>query len=408
MKLHRIALRNVFRNGRRSLLSLTAVAIAAMSITLLFSVLAGIQNDVRHNSWNFESGEVRLRHAMFDEYEYLNPVQYMIDDFEPLADSLLVLDEVHAVSPRVSIAGVTIQNSREIASMGMGLDMNREQSFQDLGVLVASGRLPEAGQNEALLGFRLARELGIEVGDSFTVLTQTRARASNAFTLDVVGLADFPLGVLSSSAYILPLDRAQHFLRSRGGITELLVKGDGRDTEGLQAAVEAQLSAANRDELNATPWTVASGGYAYLQMAGPVYSIFALVFFVLGSTVIINTTMMTVHERTREIGTLSALGMKGRDLVRLFFTEGAFLGLAGSAIGVLVGAVIALVLGRVGIDFGTTMELIDMDISNVLYPAVNMGSLLFVFAYSSVIATGASFLPSRRAAKLSPVEALRR
>ncbi|TVQ28253.1 MAG: ABC transporter permease [Spirochaetaceae bacterium] len=407
MKLHRIALRNVFRNGRRSVLSLTAVAVAAMSITLLFSVLAGIQDDVRHNSWNFDSGEVRIRHGMYDEYEYLNPVQYMVDDHESLVTALLDMDEVEAVSPRVSIAGVTIQNSREIASFGMGFDLERERDFQDLSSLVASGRLPEAGRNEAIVGFRLARELGIEIGDSFTVLTQTRARASNAFTLDVVGLADFPLGALSSSAYILPLDRAQHFVRSQGGVTELLVKGGGRDTEGLQAAIEERFATLGRDELNATPWTVASGGYAYLQMAGPIYSMFALVFFVLGSTVIINTTMMTVHERTREIGTLSALGMKGRDLVRLFFTEGAVLGLAGSALGVLIGAAIALVLGRVGIDFGTSMELIDMDISNVLYPAVNAGTLVFVFAYSSVIATAASFLPSRRAAKLSPVDALR-
>ncbi|MFP4510118.1 MAG: ABC transporter permease [Spirochaetaceae bacterium] len=407
MKLHAIALRNVFRNGRRSALSLTAVAVAAMSITMLFSVLAGIRDDVRQNSWNFESGEVRIRHGMYDEYEYLNPIQYMVDDYETLIAALLDIDGVQAVSPRVSVAGVTIQNSREFASLGMGLDPDREQEYQDLSRLVASGRLPEAGQNEAIVGIRLARELDIEVGDSFTVLTQTRARASNAFTLDVVGLADFPLGGLSSSAYILPLDRAQHFVRSRGGVTELLVKGGGRDTEGLHAAVEDRLAALGREELNATPWTVASGGYAYLQAAGPIYSMIALVFFVLGSTVIINTTMMTVHERTREIGILSALGMTGRKLVRLFFTEGAFLGLAGSAAGVLVGTAIALVLGRTGIDLGASMELVDLDISNVLYPSVNFGTLLFVFAYSSAVATAASYLPSRRAAKLSPVEALR-
>lgn len=407
MKLHTIALRNVFRNGRRSVLSMTAVAVAAMSITLLFSVLAGIEDDVRRNSWNFDGGEVRIRHELYDEYEYLNPVQYMVDDPDTLLDQLRSLSDVRSVSPRVRISGVTVQDEREIVSLGIGLDRDVEASYQDLGVLVASGRLPEPGQNEAIVGVRLARELGVGPGDSFTVLTQTRARASNAFTLDVVGLADFPMGALSSTAYILPLDRAQHFVRSRGGVTEVLVKGDGRDAEGLQAAVETQLATAGREELSATPWTEVSGGYAYLQIAGPIYSIFAFVFFVLGSTVIINTTMMTVHERTREIGTLSALGMKGRDLVRLFFTEGAYLGLAGSAAGVLVGAAMALVLGRVGIDFGSTMELVDMDVSNVLYPAVNTGTLLFVFAYSSLIATGASFLPSRRASKLSPVEALR-
>ncbi|MFO8064246.1 MAG: hypothetical protein R6V29_06380 [Spirochaetia bacterium] len=88
MKIASIALRNVFRNGRRSLLSIIAIAIAAFAITMLFSIFEGIKVDVRHNAWNYETGEIRIRNADFDRYEHLNPVHYVVPDYERLVDRL--------------------------------------------------------------------------------------------------------------------------------------------------------------------------------------------------------------------------------------------------------------------------------------------------------------------------------
>lgn len=407
MKLSRIALRNVFRNGRRSLLSVTAVAVAAMSITLLFAVLEGIRVDVRRNSWNYESGQVRLRHSEFDRYEYLNPVQYLVDDYEQLVARLGDRPEVESISPRINVQGVSFRGERQIPSRGIAVDFETEGRYQDLEALVARGRLPGGGTSEAILGVRLAQELGVDLGDSVTFLTQTRIRSSNAFTVDVVGIANFPVGGLNSSAYLLPLDTASRYIRAAGGVSEVLVKGANVSTEVLADAVRSELQVAGREEINVTAWTQISGGYAYLQVADILYSIIALIFFLLGSTVVINTTMMTIHERTGEIGTLSAMGMHGKELVRLFFIEACYLGVAGSALGVLTGILIGLPLQHIGIDFGQAMDMVDMDLGQVLYPVLNLRSTLIVFLYSSVVAMLASFLPARRAAKLKPVEALR-
>ncbi|MFP4066534.1 MAG: ABC transporter permease [Spirochaetaceae bacterium] len=407
MKLSRIALRNVFRNGRRSLLSVTAVAVAALAITLMFAVFEGIKVDIRENSWNYEAGQVRIRNADFDRYEYLNPVQYVVPEAGALVSELRELPNVRAVSPRINVQGVSFRDDRSIAARGIGVDLERESEYQDLASVVARGRLPEPGSSEAILGAGLARELGVEIGDMATFLTETRTRASNAFTVDVVGIAAFSVAAMNNNAYIMSLEAAARYIRAGDGVSEILIKGDDVEAGALARTVRSALDRHGPEGMNVTPWTEVSGGYAYLQAADVIYAIIALVFFILASTVVINTTMMTIHERTHEIGTLSAMGMHGRELVRLFFTEASYLGLAGSAAGVILGVLVALPLQHVGIDLGPSMEMADMDMSNVLYPVLNVRSTLFVFVYSSAVAMAASFLPARRAARLKPVEALR-
>jgi len=138
-----------------------------------------------------------------------------------------------------------------------------------------------------------------------------------------------------------------------------------------------------------------------------VYLFVALFFFILGSTVIINTTMMTVFERIREIGTLGAMGMEGKSLVKLFFLEAFFLGTGGSLLGVLLGIAIVLPLSHFGIDYGEAMEGMDMGISSIIYPILNLRSTVFVFFYSLAAASLTSLIPSSKAAKIEPVEALR-
>lgn len=416
MKLWNIALRNIFRNGRRSVLSVLAVAVAAMSITLLFALVEGMKEDIRHNAWNYESGEVRLRNSQFDRYEYLNPVHYVLPEYKVVLQELQEfgpMPEVATFSPRIHVNAAAFRGERRILAHGIALDLERERRFQDLDDLVVAGRLPEPGRAEALLGSRLARELGVELGDAATFLTQTRVRGSNAFTVDVVGIASFPVAMLDRTTFIMPLDVAAGYLRMGDAVSEILIKADGRSGDELAERINAELAPRHagdeylEGQLQAVSWTELSSGYRFLRIADVVYSIIALFFFLLAGTVIINTTMMTVHERTQEIGTLGSMGMRGRELVRLFFTEAAYLGLAGSLVGVLLGAVIAWPLGIVGIDFGAAMEMVDMDISTVLYPVLNFRSTVYVFAYSFVVAVLASFPPAVRAARLRPVDALR-
>ena len=409
MKLSNIAFRNVFRNGRRSILSGVAIAVAAFSITMLFSMLEGMKYDLRYNLQTFVSGEVRIRNPQYNEHEMLSPLHLGIPEAGALTDRIEADERVTLASPRIRYPGIIFLGDEDYRAVGLGVDLEREEAFQDLSTRLVAGRLPRSGENEAVLGAGLAARLGLSIGDRFTVLSTTRTRGSNAMTFDIVGTAVFPLAQMTENEFITPLDRTQYFLRMDDSVTEILLKLEpGADDRAVAAGLSESLSAGRPDgSLVAQSWRDISASYSLIQVAEVMYGLIALFFFVLGSTVIVNTTMMVVYERMREIGTLAAIGMEGGALMRLFLLEALIISTAGALVGVLAGIGVTLPLSRIGLDFSSSMSGMDLEISSILYPRVNLRSTVFVFLYSVTVASLASLFPSRKAATVDPVEALR-
>ncbi len=186
-----------------------------------------------------------------------------------------------------------------------------------------------------------------------------------------------------------------------------MLKSDFSESEGV-ASVQALLNDLGMsDDFIVQTWEEAGGLASLMAYAEIIYVFIAAFFFLLGSTVIVNTTMMTVFERSSEIGTLGALGMEEKDMTRLFFTEALFLAIAGSFAGAVLGSVITLVLSSTGIDYGTAMEGMDLGISTIIYPVFSITTTFLVFLYSVIMAALAALLPCKRVAKIEPVEALR-
>src|SRR6056297_1527154 len=98
MKLLNVAWRNIGRNRRRSVLSLSAIAVAAMAITLLFALLAGMEADLSSNLINHYNGEVRVRHESYGEYERFNPLHLRVEDADRAVEALQTVTEVEAIS----------------------------------------------------------------------------------------------------------------------------------------------------------------------------------------------------------------------------------------------------------------------------------------------------------------------
>ena len=140
-------------------------------------------------------------------------------------------------------------------------------------------------------------------------------------------------------------------------VTEvLLILRDGEDASKTAALLAGELHSQGRNELSVTPWTRIGIWYSYLRIADSMYMIFALFFILLGTTVMINTTMMVIYERVREIGTMGALGMTSGQIVGLFFLESFFIGAIGSLAGMLVGVGVTWPFAVNGMDFSETMK----------------------------------------------------
>ncbi|MCK5248369.1 MAG: ABC transporter permease [Spirochaetaceae bacterium] len=413
MKIYKIALRNIARNKRRSLLSGTAIAIAGFAIVFLFAFLAGMTNDMEQNLWTYMTGAVRVRHSDFDKYERLNPMHLAVPDFESLLDIIEADPAVTATSPRINFPGRVpiggIGSDEKVNVMGMGVDFDREASYQDYGRTLVEGRLPEAGTREAVVGRALAEKLGIGMGGKFTVLSQSGSRGSNAFTFTVVGMISLPMTGLEKVMFQVPLDTAQRFLWLPEQVQEILIKVDKKVDSPKAVAARLGEILSSDVPLNVWDYKEVNGMAAMIDLAVKIYDIIGIIFFLLASTVIVNTTIMVIFERMKEIGTLGAMGMTGRQLVKLFFLESLFISIVGALVGIAIGIGVTAYFGVVGIDaFAKAMEGMDsMGIGAILYPVLNFKSTVMVFVYSLVVTGLATWWPSRRAAKITPVEALR-
>jgi putative ABC transport system permease protein len=406
-RLMKTALRNITRNMRRSLLSGIAIAVAAMSIVMLFSLIGGMRADMETNLKDLYSGSVQLQHADYEEYERYNPVHLTVP-YQEISEVLDSIDGITTYVPRTTFPSSLYIDETTNGAIGVGVDFAQEARYHDVEAIVHEGRLPRAGENEIIMGGNLAQDLQLRIGDRVTILSTTAARGTNAITMEIVGIAAFPVGAMNTSTFWAPLDRVQYFLRMDAQVQRVLIKTDEKVNEQqLAATISQELSSRTGETYDVRSWKEINLMYSFIELAQLIYYFVGVFFFLLGSTVIINTTMMVIFERMREIGTLAALGMHGKELVRLFFLEGAFIATIGSLIGVLAGVGITSYLSRVGIDFTDALSGMDFEISSVLYPQLNVWITFFVFFYSVAIASLATLLPSKRAAKIEPVEALR-
>ena len=430
MKLWRIALRNVARNKRRSLLSGSAITVATLSVVLMFSVLSGMVGDTVATTLTYDSGHARVRHAEYGRYETLNPVHLAVTDAGTVVERLQELPQVTGVLPRVRFAGAIYREDRNHGAFGLGLDFAREievardrmpqrsgtsaagatlEEFARAWQLdVHGGSLPRAGERELLISAALAEELGLAPGDKLTILTRTALLSTQAWTFTVSGVIGFPIGGMRG-LLLAPLDVVQRFLKLNAvdGVTEILLyTGSEEEVPALAAALAGALQ--DRDPgLAVQAWTETNPMFSMLQLATRIYDIIALFFFLLATTVIVNTTMMVVFERMKEIGTIAALGMTGSQISRLFFLEALFIGMAAALAGVGLGCAIVLPLSQVGLDYSAAMEGVELNMSDVLYPRLSARSTLLVFCYSIAVTAVASYWPARKAARLHPVVALR-
>jgi putative ABC transport system permease protein len=433
MKLTPIAIRNIWRNKRRTFLTMSAIAIAALVIVFMFSLIEGMKYDQVNTVIRFTTGHVRIRNAEYERNELLNPLQYNINNYKHVLEILRGLKQVDMLSPRISFGarfGVEKDKygvyEKEFDAMGLGVDFSTEVKFEDLDVYLTPGsRLP--GQNEILLTVGLAQDLAAGIGDRFDLFTaQTMGGVGfNSKNVRVSGIVQFPVANLNKNLFLMPISDVSTLLRMDTGgrspaLEILIILKNPNDIQARAALIAATLNKAGVESmveypdkpvprdyngLLVTPWTEASNWYTWLQLADISYNFIALFFFIMGTTVIINTTMMIIYERMREIGTVSAMGMSGGQIVRLFFMEAFFTSVIASGVGVLLGMALVTAIGK--IDLTQTFEGLDFNFANIITLRLNLKSTLFTFVYSVAVASLISLIPSSRASRIDPVEALR-
>lgn len=404
----KMAARNIMRNKRRSILSGGAILFVVMVFVYLFSLIEGFKQNLVYNVQTYFTGEIRIRHREYDKNEHLNPLYLSILNSEEVLHSISGLDYIDCISPRVRFTTGIYRDNKTFGALGLGVDLEREEDFQNLESILTEGRLPEKGEREILVAEGLAREMGVNLNDKITLFAQTRGRGTNAITLKVVGMAVFPVPELNRSFFIGPMDTIQYFLRMGDSFTEILIKlRPGWSDDEVVARLNEQFGQRDWNEIQAKSWKDIGAQYRLIKITQTMYDFLALFFLLLGSTVITATTIIVIYERMKEIGTIGTLGMTRGQILLLFFLEALLISAVSATLGVGIGIAITIPSSNAGIDFGSTMGDVALEMSTVIYPQLAFRSTFVVFIYAIIVASLSTLIPSWKATRIEPAEVLR-
>ncbi len=398
----RLPLRSLLRNRRRTTLS---IAIIALGTAISFFVGGFFANSTRsiQESTVQEFGSLQIAaQSLWDDsaegYEYLLSQQ-------DLAQVEAILDQEDAVvsrSPQLSFSGLVASgNATKVVRATALVPGNRTLDVNDL---VVKGRGLEPTDTAAVLvGRSFAEQLQLRPGDVITLTVTTVDGAFNASPLEIAGIYRFTSSQVESQQIYLPLQFGQLLLNT-DGIGRLVVMLDDLDaTQPARARIQNALDEASLS-LEVKTWDELSPFYEQLTgFFNALFGVVTLAVSVLVFFIILQVLTMSFLERTREVGTIRALGTKRGEVFRLFFAESFWLALLGSSTGVAFGLVLGLAFNAVGIEWlpPGTVEPVALGIRLT----VETAWLPFVV---SVVATMLSAIfPSVQSARLRVVDALR-
>ncbi|MFA5563690.1 MAG: FtsX-like permease family protein [Candidatus Caldatribacteriota bacterium] len=411
-----LAKKNLSRSRTRTMVSVIAIAIAIISVVFLRGMIGGLLDSTFENHIHYVAGHIRLIDKEYELKEHMVSLKYSVNGFEEegyesIGEKLLQIEGVDQVVPRLKFGAMVSHEDKMITMMGWGVDPDEEIRFTEIDQQIVEGRMIKPGERELVMGAGLMDKIGKKVGDKVTFLYSTAFDAFRGSTYQIVGKIQSNLDLLNDNLFFLPLDQAQSILEMPGEVTELLIiTPDYDNTATVLSGIEDFL--ASNDNAGKYTLLLWNRDYQMIElfaMARTIYNFIYIFIILLACFVLINTLIMIVNERTREIGMMSALGLKSQEILYLFAMEGIIIGALGSGIGVIFGGIITKVFSIVGIDFGAAMEGMNADLmfEPVFYTVFSLENLIFAFILGVVVVTIACIIPARMAARLEPNEALR-
>ena len=407
----KIALRNILRNKRRTALTGLSIAAAVMIAIYIWSFVSGIMDTMFDNTIRLTNGHVRILNSDYVKREKMLPLEANIPDYTALEKMAARNPNVTQTVGRIKFGVLLDHEGNNKPVFGTGVVPDVEKKISNLDQKIIEGRMIKAGQEEMNIGVNLARDLDLKIGDTLTVVTQTAYGSITAMNLKIV---IFSYGVLSvdKTTFYMPLSKAQEMLDLDGAVTEIfvLVK-DMNAAPKISKEIKASLEQDYPGQYTTKAWQDTGILFIYMGLAKRIYGgIYFLILF-LASFTILNTMFMSVLERTKEIGTMKALGMKSQQIIGVILIEALLLGTIASFIGAIWGSGIAYYLATEGIDFTATFEAmkgtINMPLPLVYRALFSWGIVFFGFCMGILFSVVAAIPPALRAAKMEPTEALR-
>jgi len=313
---------------------------------------------------------------------------------------------VIAAAKRIATAGIVSSHGNALPVAITAIEPTVEAPLSLQAEKITQGRfLSDEDGDAILIGQALAERLQVGLGDNVTLLGRSKNELMRRHTMTIVGIYDLHTPEVEKGTVFIPLVDGQTLYNLRGQATEVAIFLQQVGTEdSVMPALQAQLPNYEVDSWQ----TLRPEIRQTMEYKLAFTSFVGIVVLIIAGIGILNLMLMAVFERTREMGVLAALGMKGRQIMGLFLLEGAFIGVVGAAIGCGLGALLIGWVGKVGIDLsaysgmGEVMALLG----DRLYPSITPADLFSRAVLVIVIAAVASLYPAWQASRQEPAQAL--
>jgi putative ABC transport system permease protein len=396
------AVRNVLRQRRRAFFALVTISGGVIAYLLASGFIQWVLKDMREATIRSQLGHIQIVRPGFFEKGIADPYSHLLPANAGLYKDIAKTQGVRGVTPRLQFTGLISHEDSTISFSGEGVDPEKDAELSRSVQIVDGQPLSTQAPNGIIVGEGLAANLGVKTGDTVVLLTTTAQGSINAIECKVRGLFATITKSYDDAFIRTPLPIAQQLARVQGATSWVVLLEHTADTDAIISELRAK---APQAEYQMVAWYELADFYnktsvLFSRQVGLVRVLIAIIIILS----IANTLSMSVIERTGEIGTIMALGVRQRQVMSLFLLEGVILGLFGGGLGVALGYIFSLIISAIGIPMPPPPGMARGYIGQIqISPQLAMEALVLAVVTTLV----ASIMPARKASKMIIVNALR-
>jgi putative ABC transport system permease protein len=411
-RLLHLSWRNIFRNRRRTVLTLGILMIGCAGMMVIGGLFMGITEGLRDQFIHSQTGHLQLNASGYYQFGSRAPLEYLIKDSEKIQREIESVEGVSYVVPRLRLAGMASSDKASVAVLAAGVDPLLERRMGSLkarnskssSIRIMEGRdLDPRNEDDAILGQGLIAALNLKVGDMVMFLTTREEGAVDGGPFRIVGTFQTFSKDADDRSMKINLSAAQKILGAKGALHSFqILLNDTNGTERVRAALVKHFEN-SKTSIEIHTWEELAEYYRQTRtLFDKIYQVILFVFCVVFFFSIGNTVTMALLERVREFGTMMAMGNSRGTILAVILMESVFLGLIGGGGGVALGWLSAHLISSSGIEMMPPQGVEPHLVMIILTPKL----FIQAFLLALVASVTSAFLPAYRTIKLKVVEAL--
>lgn len=400
----KIAWRNIIRNKKRSLITISAIGFGLGAIIFIWSFIEGAHEAMIRNYTALTTSQIEVSQKGFHQ----NPkIENYLENPEHIITQIKTYHPHVNTSQRIRAAGLISSSESSYGALVLGIDPANEKTISQLHKHVKHGDFlaPDDHKN-IVIGHTLAGNLNITLDDKVVIMSQAVDGSIAADAYYVKGLITSGVEEIDKGLAVIPIASAREIFVINGATDIGIRSRNVKDAEHIARSLTDKLK---NPALEILPWSHISPSLKqWIEFDNAFVYVILFIVMIIVAIGILNTVLMGVLERTREFGILMAVGTKPGQIIRMVSLESILLGLMGCAFGILIGFSISVYFEHAGINlsaFTTALSSFYMD--TIIIPKFHLGFSLVATSATLLISCLVSIYPAWYASRLKPVEAIR-